>query len=104
MAITLAKEDLVPESYYKVILYFSELENKKAGERVFDVKIQDSKVLENFDIISEAGQTDKEVIKTFTGIKAAKILKIEMIPVQGNTILSGIEMIQESLSTVYTSK
>lgn len=101
MEITLSKEDLVTEASYRIILYFSELENKKPGERIFDVKIQDSKVLEQFDIISEAGQTDKEVIKSFTGIKAGKVLKIELIPVKGNTILSGIELIQEPLTLGY---
>ena len=44
MEITLSKEKSVPETTYRVNLYFSELENKKPGERVFDVKIQDSKV------------------------------------------------------------
>ncbi len=104
MEITLSKEKSVPETTYRVNLYFSELENKKPGERVFGVKLQDSKVLENFDIVSEAGQKDKEVIKSFTGIKAGDILKIELTPVKGNTILSGIELIQESAALSYTSK
>ena len=37
-------------------------------------------------------RTDKEIVKSFAGIKAGKTLKIEMIPVKGNTILSGIEL------------
>ena len=97
MEISLSRENTVSGATYRVKLYFSELENYKPGERVFDVKIQDVKVLENFDIISEAGQKDKEVIKSFPGIKAGNKLKIEMSPVKGNTILSGIELIQESV-------
>ncbi len=104
MEITLSKEEKVNETTYRVNLYFSELENNKPGERVFDVKIQDSKVLEGFDIIREAGQKDKEVIKSFSGIKAGNLLKIEMTPVRGNTILSGVELIQEPVNLSYTNK
>ena len=37
LEITLSKEKVVPETTYKIKLYFSELENKQKGERVFDV-------------------------------------------------------------------
>jgi hypothetical protein len=93
--ITISKDKVVPDATYKIRLYFSELENKKSGERVFDVSIQGRKVLENFDIISEAGEKDKEIVKTFTGIAVGNILTIKMNPKTGNTMLSGIELIQE---------
>jgi hypothetical protein len=67
----------------------------KEGERIFDVKIQGNRVLENFDIISQTGKPNKEIVKTFSGIQAGNTLKIEMDPVKGNTILSGIELIEE---------
>jgi hypothetical protein len=95
LEITLSSDNLAPETSYQINLYFSELENKKAGERIFDVEIQNRKVLENFDIVHEAGQDDKEIVKSFTGIKAGKTLLIALKPVKGNTILSGIEMIAE---------
>jgi outer membrane protein assembly factor BamB len=95
LEITLSNENPVPETSYRINLYFSELENKKAGERIFNVEIQNRKVLENFDIISEAGQKDKEIVKSFTGIRAGNKLTIALKPVKGNTILSGIEMIAE---------
>lgn len=98
LEITLSKENDVPETTYRVRLYFAELENKKAGERVFNLSLQGKNVLENFDIVAEAGKSDKEVIKSFSGIKAGKVLKIEMTPVTGNTILSGIELVQESVA------
>ena len=97
MEITLSKEPIAEEASYSVHLYFSEPEEKAKGERIFDVTIQDRKLLENFDIIGETGQKDKELIKTFTGILAGNTLKIEMNPKQGNTILSGIELVQESI-------
>jgi len=82
----------------RINLYFSELENKKPGERVINIKIQGETVLENFDIAGEAGKSDKEIIKSFSGIKAGKILKIDLVPVKGNTLLSGIELIKETLA------
>ena len=95
LEITLSKEKLVPDATYRIKLYFSELENTQRGDRVFDVSIQDRRVLEDFDIISEAGGKDKEIVKSFTGITAGKTLTITMNPKKGNTILSGIELVQE---------
>jgi hypothetical protein len=65
---------------------------------VFNVRLQDETVLENFDIAGETGRADKEIIKSFTGIRAGKFLKIDLVPVRGNTILSGIELIQETVA------
>ncbi|MCK4921989.1 MAG: PQQ-binding-like beta-propeller repeat protein [Bacteroidales bacterium] len=96
LEITLSKEPTVEDAFYSVNLYFSEPEKMKKGERVFDVSIQDMKVLENFDIIGEAGSEDKELVKSFPGIKAGRTLTIDMIPRKGNTMLSGIELIRES--------
>ncbi len=98
LELTLTKENDVPETSYRINLYFSEPENKKPGERVFNVAIQNNKVLDKFDIISEAGRKDKEVIKSFSGIKAGKVLKIDLESVNGNTILAGIELIQENVT------
>jgi len=96
MEITLSKESIAEEAYYSVHLYFSEPEKTAKGERVFDIIIQGRKVLENLDIISESGKKDRELVKSFSGILAGKTLKIEMDPNKGNTILSGIEIVQES--------
>ncbi len=98
MEITLANDKSVPESTYTVRLYFSELEGKKSGERVFDILIQGKKVSENFDIVAEAGKPDKEVIKTYSGIKAGNSMTLNLVPIVGNTLLSGIELIQETFS------
>jgi hypothetical protein len=98
LEITLANDNSVPESTYTVRLYFSELEGKKSGERVFDILIQGKKVSESFDIIAEAGKPDKEVIKTYSGIIAGSSITLNLVPVTGNTLLSGIELIQETFS------
>ncbi|MBP1674423.1 MAG: outer rane biosis protein BamB, partial [Bacteroidetes bacterium] len=88
----------VTETTYRINLYFSELENKKPGERVFNIRLQNDTVLENFDIALESGKNNKEVIRSFAGIKAGKSLKLDLIPVAGNTILSGIELVQETVA------
>ncbi len=98
MEIALAADDKVPESTYTVKLYFSELENKVPGERIFDIYIQDEKVEGEFDIVSEAGKPDKEVQKIYHGVKAGKALKINLLPIKGNTLISGIELIQENFT------
>jgi hypothetical protein len=95
LEITLAKEKEVPETTYLIKLFFSELENKQPGERVFNIKLQGDTFLENFDIAGEAGKNDKEVIKSFSGIKAGQTIKIDLVPLKGNTIISGIELSQE---------
>jgi len=104
LEITLSKEQIIPEVEYSVNLYFSEPENNKKGERVFDITIQDNKVLENFDIIGEAGKQDKEIVKSFSGVIAGSTMTIKMDPKQGNTILSGIEIIQEATHNMQISK
>jgi outer membrane protein assembly factor BamB len=103
LEITLSKDNAVPGATYKVNLYFSELQSFKSGDRVFDVTLQGRKVLENFDIVRESGEKDKEIVKSFTGITAGNTLRIEMIPRKGNTLLSGIELIQESVQPIQTS-
>ena len=98
LEITLSDAEDESECGYRLNLYFSELENKKPGDRIFNIKVQDKTVLENFDIAGETGKSDKEIIKSFPGIKAGKSLKIDLIPVKGNTILSGIELIEETMA------
>jgi outer membrane protein assembly factor BamB len=95
MEIQLAEESPEQELSYLVYLYFSEPEKTREGERIFDIILQDGKVLENFDIIRETGQADKEIIKSFPGIRAGRTLILEMVPKRGNTIISGIELIEE---------
>jgi len=93
--IALSADSHVPEATYKVNLYFSELEDRKGGERIFNIGIQGKTLLENLDIAAEAGRCDREIVKSFGGIKAGKSIKIDLTPVKGNTIISGVEIIME---------
>lgn len=96
LEITLSEEPAVREASYSVHLYFCEPEKTQAGERIFEVIIQGRKVFEDFDIIRETGKQNRELVKSFSGIQAGRTLTLELVPKQGNTILSGIELIQES--------
>jgi len=95
LEITLANDDNSTETDYTIKLYFSELEDKKPGERVLNVKIQGEEVLSNFDIVRETGRPDKEIVKSFPGIRTGKTLRLDLVPLIGNTIISGIELIEE---------
>jgi len=92
LVIPLSKSENEPLKYYTVKLYFAELEAHKTGERIFDVKIQDKKVLDDFDILKETGSMDKEIVKVFDKIQAGSVIRVDLIPETGNTILSGIEL------------
>ena len=96
--ITLSGDQDVQESTYTVKLYFAELENKAPGERVFDISIQGDKVSGSFDIVREAGRPDKEVVRSFHGIKAGKSIIIGLTPSTGATLICGIEILKENLA------
>jgi len=84
---------------HTVRLYFAELENEKAGSRIFDVKLQGHVVLAGFDPAKEAGGSHKAVVKEFSGIRISRNLVLELVPngkETGAPILSGIEIIRSS--------
>jgi hypothetical protein len=58
--------NLNPGSAYKVRLHFAELVFGTPGKRVFNVAINGTTVLSNFDIIVAAGGTGTAVIQEFT--------------------------------------
>jgi hypothetical protein len=85
---------------YTVKLHFAEIEGKKPGERVFNVRLQDREVLRGFDIAHAAGGADKPVVKTFTNIPVKDALTLECLPVSPGSgappLVGGIEIILEN--------
>jgi chitodextrinase len=63
---TYAIPGLTAGNAYSVTLYFEESYLTAAGQRLFDVAINGTKVLTGFDIFAEAGVANKAVAKTFT--------------------------------------
>jgi len=50
---------------YKVVLHFAEIYHTATGKRIFDVAIENTKVLDNYDIVASVGAKTADV-KTFT--------------------------------------
>ena len=87
---------------YTVKLAFADPDNDQPGARVFDVKLQDQIVLENFDIADAAGGRDRAVVKEFTGVRVEDELVVELVPKtarhtepERTPILQGLEVERE---------
>ena len=82
---------------YTVRLYFAEDDDLKPGERVFDVVIQGEPVLQDFDIVREAGAPHRVVVKEFGNILAGEKLTVSFIPSgaasNGKSLVSGLEVL-----------
>ncbi len=57
--------NLVPYAPYKVQLHFAETQVNGAGQRLFDLTINDQIVLNRFDIFAAAGGKNKAIVRTF---------------------------------------
>ena len=90
LTLTLNKEakEVVP---YTVRLTFCEPDGLKPGERVFDVALQDDVVLQNFDIVREAGGPDRALVKEFT-VAASTEVKLTTLARKSEPILCGMEV------------
>ena len=80
---------------YKVRLFFAEPESLSEGDRVFDVLLQGKAVLENFDIVREAGGSQKIVVREFQVVTSEGRLQINLKPRSGAPLLCGIELIAQ---------
>jgi len=82
---------------YTVRVYFAETQGAEAGQRIFNVSLQDQIVLEDFDIVRQAGGSNRLVVKEFKGINIQDDLKVYLTPVTAEyqPLLSGIEIIAE---------
>ncbi|MFH1716450.1 MAG: malectin domain-containing carbohydrate-binding protein, partial [Planctomycetota bacterium] len=69
---------------YNVRLGFRGMPEDRAGQRVFDVKLQERVVLERFDVMETAGRADRAVVKEFKGISAEDVLVLELVPRPAN--------------------
>ena len=78
------------------IFFFVEPDSVEPGDRVFDIVIQDEKVLSDFDIRGVAGESNQACVQTVTGVRADGQLTIKLIPVTGKPPrLCGLAIAQE---------
>ncbi len=82
-------------SLYSVNLHFAEPENRKPGERVFDVLLQGKIVAEALDLAKESGGRLRPLIKRLDHVKVADSILIELKPVKGKTVIAGVEVLAE---------
>lgn len=81
---------------YSVRLVFAEPDSMDKGLRVFDVSLQDRKVLRNFDIAAEAGGTMRTLVKEFAHVSIRDTLEIALDPANDSeTLLCGVELSAE---------
>ncbi len=96
--ITLAKGQSRPRPY-TVRLHFAEIERVKPGRRVFNVAIQGSQVLKDFDIVREAGSAHVGIVKEFKGIRVVDDLELTLTPTASDQadepIICGIDVSEE---------
>lgn len=85
----------VANQQYQVRLYFSENSKTGVGQRVFDVNLEGTPILQNFDIYAQAGGMYKAIYRDFytsvsdgnitldfiRGVENAKVSAIEITPV-----------------------
>lgn len=81
---------------YTVRLTFADPVNSRAGQRVFHVLLQNKKVADSLDIAALAPSPGAPVVKEFKGIEAAGDLSLSFQPLQGQPVLSGLEVIAET--------
>jgi fibronectin type 3 domain-containing protein len=65
-AFTYTIPGLTPNATYNVALHFAEIYWSSAGQRTFNVVINGTQVLTNFDIIAAAGAPKKAIVKSFS--------------------------------------
>jgi hypothetical protein len=78
-------------------LYFAEPEDLKPGQRVFDVQVEGQPLLENLDIIKEAGAPQRGIVREWKGMevndKVTVAFKSKTAPF--TALLCGLELIAE---------
>ncbi|MBE9511545.1 MAG: hypothetical protein IMY71_11765 [Bacteroidetes bacterium] len=72
-----------------------------SGRHIFNVLLQDETVLENFDILNQAGSANTAIVREFKCISVKNDLKLELIPkvsdpdIKQAPVINFIEIIRE---------
>ncbi|HZR28042.1 MAG TPA: malectin domain-containing carbohydrate-binding protein [Terriglobales bacterium] len=90
---TITGSGITAGSSHTVRLHFAETYWSSAGSRIFNVTINGTQVLTNFDIFAAAGAKNKAVIEQFTAnANASGQYVIKFTPVKDNSLVNGIEI------------
>ena len=92
--------NLTAGTSYTVRLHFAEIYWTAAGKRTFNVSINGSQVLSNFDIFATAGGANIAVIEQFSATAGATgTIAIQFTTVKDNAQLNGLEVLGGTSST-----
>ena len=91
---------LTPGVSYQVRLHFAEFYWTKPGQRVFNVSLNGTQVLTNFDVLATAGGQDIAIVEPFTVTANAQgQIVVKFTTITDNAEVSGIEVALASTST-----
>ena len=94
---TYAVPGYTPGATYTIRLHFAETYWTTAGSRIFNVLINGTQVLTNFDILATAGGADKAVVEQFTTtVPSSGVNTIQFVTVKDNAQVNGIEILSSS--------
>ncbi|MEW6359146.1 MAG: PQQ-binding-like beta-propeller repeat protein [Planctomycetota bacterium] len=81
---------------YTVRLHFAEPDALGAGDRVFSIFVQDASVLENFDVVKEAGGPNRCLVREIANVKVSDELSVRFQSETANhpPILCGLEVVR----------
>jgi beta-galactosidase len=85
---------------YTLTLFFAEIEGKTAGQRKFDVKVENKTVLTDFDIAAVAGGINKGMTRRFPVTVSDGKLDIAFTGKVGNAAVAGVLIEIPSFSAV----
>jgi hypothetical protein len=92
--------NLTANTNYTVRLHFNELYWNSAGSRVFNVSLNGSQVLHNFDILKTAGGENKALVEQFNAISDSNgEIAIALSTVTDNAMVNGIEIDSSTVPT-----
>ena len=91
--------NLVPGEQYTVRLHEAEIYWTSSGQRLFNVAINGTQVLTNFDVYAAAGGANKAIVEQYTATaNVSGQIVIQFTTVKDNAKVSGIEVIPASLA------
>lgn len=93
----LTLHDLKP-GRYTVKLFFAELKNASAGDRVQDISVQGQTVLNDFDVLSRAGGEMRPVVHSIEDVVVEDVFTLTLSATRGTTLISGIELVRNESS------
>ena len=104
--LTYSIPNLAPNTSYKVRLHFAEVYFvfNSAGKRVFNVYLNDAKVLSNFDIWAAAGGQFKANVQEFNAVSdSSGKVSVRLETVVDNASINGIEIITNPANIIPTA-